>query len=148
MWEGVGTAGIQDPFLSLCVQVCCCHCCEGTECWAPRINKVKKRRRSFHGSSAVKNAWQCRRHRFDPLFGKIPHAAKQISPCPTTIEAVLQSLKATATEACMPGAYAPQQEEPPQWEACVPNLEWPQLAATREKPLQQPTQNGQKWISK
>ena len=29
------------------------------------------------------------------------------------------SLRATTTEACVPRARAPQQEKPPQWEACV-----------------------------
>ena len=41
---------------------------------------------------------QCRRHRFDPWSGKIPHAAGQLSSCSTTTECVLHSLGATATE--------------------------------------------------
>ena len=43
----------------------------------------------------------------------------------------------TATEACTPRARAPQQEKPPQWDACAPWLEWPPLAIIREKPTQQ-----------
>ena len=42
---------------------------------------------------------------------KIPHAAEQLS------------LRATTTEARAPKACAPQQEKPPQWEACSPQLE-------------------------
>ena len=35
---------------------------------------------------------QCRRRRFDPRSGNIPHATEQLSPCTTTIAPVLQSL--------------------------------------------------------
>ena len=35
-------------------------------------------------------------------------------------EPQLLSLRATTTEARMPGAHAPQQEKPPQWEARAP----------------------------
>ena len=34
-------------------------------------------------------------------------------------EPQLLSPWAASTEACMPGACAPQQEKPPQWEACA-----------------------------
>ena len=39
--------------------------------------------------SGNESACQCRRHRFDPRSGKIPHAAEQLSPFTTTIEPVL-----------------------------------------------------------
>ena len=38
--------------------------------------------------SGEESTCQCRRHRFDPWSGKIPHAMEQLSPC-TTIEPVL-----------------------------------------------------------
>ena len=50
-------------------------------------------------------------HRFDPWSGKIPHALGQLSPCITT------------TEAHVCRAHKPQQGTPPQWEACIPQLE-------------------------
>ena len=34
--------------------------------------------------SGEESTCQCRRHRFDPWSGKIPHAAEQLSPCATT----------------------------------------------------------------
>ena len=46
-----------------------------------------------------------------PRAGKIPHAAEQLSPC------------STAAEAHVPRAFAPQPEEPLQWEAREPQLE-------------------------
>ena len=55
---------------------------------------------------------QCRGHGFEPWSGKIPHAAEQLSPCATTTEPVLYSLRATTTEARAPRAPAPQQEKP------------------------------------
>ena len=33
----------------------------------------------FPGDSVVESACQCRRHRFDPRSGKIPHAEEQLS---------------------------------------------------------------------
>ena len=39
--------------------------------------------------SGKESAYQCRRHRFDPRSGKIPHAKEQLSPSATTIEPVL-----------------------------------------------------------
>ena len=44
------------------------------------------------------SACQCRRHRFDPLSKKIPHASEQLSLCTTTVEPVLWSLGATTAE--------------------------------------------------
>ena len=42
---------------------------------------------------------------------KIPHAVEQLSPCTTT------------TEAQVTPVHPPQQEKPPQWAACVQQLE-------------------------
>ena len=53
---------------------------------------------------------RCRGHGFDPWLGKIPHAMEQLSPCATTTEPVLQSLRATTTEAYVPTARALQRE--------------------------------------
>ena len=50
--------------------------------------------------SGWESACQCRGHGFAPWSGRIPHAAEQLSPCATT------------TEACAPGARAPQREKP------------------------------------
>ena len=44
------------------------------------------------------SACQCRRHLFDPLSKKIPHASEQLSLCTTTVEPVLWSLGATTAE--------------------------------------------------
>ena len=40
--------------------------------------------RDFPGGAVVKNLPGG--HRFKPWFGKIPHAAEQLSPCATTTE--------------------------------------------------------------
>ena len=55
---------------------------EGRPCW----------------SSGQESGCQCREHRFDPWFGKIPHALGQLSPCTTAIEPELQSPGATTAE--------------------------------------------------
>lgn len=50
------------------------------------------------------------------------------------------------TEACMPSAHVLQQEKPAQWEAHAPQLEWPLLASTGEKPMQrQRPSTAQNW---
>ena len=49
--------------------------------------------------SGKESTFQCRRHGFNPGSGKIPHAMEQLSPCATTVEPVLQSLRAATTEA-------------------------------------------------
>ena len=61
-----------------------------------------------------KSAWQCGGHQFDPWSGKIPHAVEQLSPCSTTIDPKLGSLRAAATKACLPRACALRQGKPPQ----------------------------------
>ena len=55
--------------------------------------------------------------------GRILQAAGQLGPCTTITEPALQSPWTTTTEAHLPTACAPQQEKPPQWEACTPQLE-------------------------
>ena len=50
------------------------------------------------GLSGKESACQCRRHKFDPWFEKIPHDAEQLSLCATTAESVLQNLGATTTD--------------------------------------------------
>ena len=62
----------------------------------------------------VKNPPACRGRGFEPWSGKIPHATEQLSPCATTTEPPLESLRATTTEARVPRARAEQQEKPPQ----------------------------------
>ena len=53
-------------------------------------------------------------------------------------EPQLLSLRATATEACVPRACAPQKEKPSQWEACAPQKEkpwqWEAFPATKSSP--------------
>ena len=62
----------------------------------------------------LRTCLQSRGHGFNSRSRKIPHAAWQLSRC------------ATATEVHASRACAPQQEEPPQWEAPAPQLEkWP-----------------------
>ena len=87
----------------------------GLPCWHSGQESACQCRR--HGFQP----W-CRRHGFQPWSGKIPHAAEQLSPCTTTTEPALQSLRATTTEltchnyaprAHMPRACAPQHEKPP-----------------------------------
>ena len=82
--------------------------------------------------SGKESICQCRRHGFDPLSGKIPHAWEQLSPWVATVEwacalepksrnywaHVLQLLKPVC-----PKAQALQEEKPPQWEACTLLLE-------------------------
>ena len=41
---------------------------------------------------------QCRRHGFNPLLEKAPHAADQLSLCILTIEPVLQTLRTATSE--------------------------------------------------
>ena len=50
------------------------------------------------GAVVKESACQCRGHRFEPWSGKIPHAAEQLSPCATTTEPALYSLRATTAE--------------------------------------------------
>ena len=58
--------------------------------------------------SGEESVCQCRRHRFDPWLGKIPHATEQLGPCAITSlysraqEPQLLSQGATTIEACIP----------------------------------------------
>ena len=47
------------------------------------------------------------------------HVPQLMSLCSRAREPQLLSLRATTTEARTPRACAPQQEKPPQWEACA-----------------------------
>ena len=61
----------------------------------------------------------------DSLSGKIFHAAEQLSPselCCSAWEPKLLRPQAATVEAQCPRAHAPQQERPPQWETCTPQL--------------------------
>ena len=49
---------------------------------------VKGQIRGLPGGSVVKNACQCKGHRFDPWPRKIPHASEQLRPHATTTEPV------------------------------------------------------------
>ena len=69
---------------------------------------------------------QCRRHRLDPWYWKIPHATEQLSPGTTTIEPVLALEPGNCNhwagepkllKTVHPRAHAPQEEKPPQREA-------------------------------
>ena len=57
-----------------------------------------------------------------PLQGTSVRALVQEDPTcrGVTTEPALKSPRATTTEACTPRARAPQQEKPPQCEACAP----------------------------
>ena len=70
--------------------------------------------------SGKESACQCRRYRFDPWSGKIPHATEKLSPWAIAPEPVLQSPRATASVPRCPRACAPQQEKLLQREAHVP----------------------------
>ena len=69
--------------------------------------------------SGKESACQCRRNRFDPWFGKILHAAEQLSQCTKITEPTLWSLWAENAEAPALRTHALQQEKPPQWQAHV-----------------------------
>ena len=59
--------------------------------------------------SGQESTCQCRGHRFDRWSRKMPHAQEQLSPCTATTEPMLQSPRATSTEAMChtaPGAHA------------------------------------------
>ena len=62
--------------------------------------------------SGKEAACQDRRHGISPWFRKIPHAKEQLNLCAATTE---------AHAPLEPGA--PQQEKPPQREACAPQLD-------------------------
>ena len=49
----------------------------------------EKKNWGFPGGTVVKNPSANARDRFEPWYGKIPHAAEQLSPCTTTTEPAL-----------------------------------------------------------
>ena len=67
-------------------------------------------------------------HGFEPWSRKIPHAVNEAHVPQLLSQRIrarvpqLLSPRATATEARVPRARAPQQEKPPQQEACAPQL--------------------------
>ena len=89
--------------------------------------------------SVAESPCRCRRHRFDPWSGKIPHAEKQLS---FRAPQLLLSLCSRAQEPQLlkpagPRACAPQQEKPLQWEVRTPQRRVTMLATPREEPVQQ-----------
>ena len=68
------------------------------DCLFKLFGRLFKNHQGFPGGSVVKkkkkeerkkkSTCQGRRHEFNPYFGKIPHAMKQLSPCTTTTEPV------------------------------------------------------------
>ena len=97
---------------------------------------------------------QCRRPRFDPWSGKIPHGVEQLSLCATTAEPVLQSPGAPTTGPTCLNHWSLSAREPVlrnkrslrNEKPTHRNEEQPSLAATREKVVQDPAQpkKGQK----
>ena len=83
---------------------------------------------------------QCRRHRFYPWSGKIPHATEWLSLVPQLLSLcsrvqepqLLSPCAHLLTSACL-RACAQQKETPPQWEACTPQLERTPCSLQREK---------------
>ena len=57
--------------------------------------------------SGKESACPCRRHRFNPGSGKIPHATEQLTLCTIATEPVLQSLEAATSEPMCPNCLAP-----------------------------------------
>ena len=124
--------------------VACCNSIFGDQY---HIFALILKRQSFsHIASWLKFEWgllwwlsgeesdcQCRRHGFCPWFGKITcHGAPRL---------VYHNCWACALEpgsrnswAHGPGAHAPQQEKPPQWEACTASWTVATALATRGNP--------------
>ena len=76
------------------------------------MHHVQKKLRLPWGPNGKESACQCGRHGFDPWSEKIPHATEQLSPCVTTIEAVLQSPEAQLLSSLSPRVCTPQKEKP------------------------------------
>ena len=75
----------------------------GCWCWGPDAPFLKKEWVGLSWwLSGKEPTRRCRRHRFDPWSGKIPHAVEQLSPRATTTETVLESPGTTASEAHTP----------------------------------------------
>ena len=84
--------------------------------------------------SGKKSTCQCRRHRFDPWSGNIPHTSEQPAlqsklhynywACALELGSHNSWTQAPQLLKPLPRATAPQQEKPPpQWEACSLQLE-------------------------
>ena len=95
--------------------------------------------KGFPDGSVVKSPPQSRRSGSHLWSGKIPHAAEQLSPCPTTTRPVLQSPgTATAEPVChrYRSPRVPELVLHRRRSLCTVTREQPPLAATREKPVQ------------
>ena len=64
--------------------------------------------------SGKESTCQCRRHRFKPRSGKIPHASEQLSPCTTVLSLCSRAREPQLLKPVCPRACALQQEMPPQ----------------------------------
>ena len=81
---------------------------------------------------------QWRRRRFDPWSGRIPHAAEQLNPCPTTIEPVLLSpCSATGEAAAMRSPRTTTREKPAQ--------QWRPRTAKKERNTGKDGEQSQSW---
>ena len=61
------------------------------------------------GKKSALQSWRCG---FNPWSGKIPYAAEQLSPCPTTAESVLQSSRVSTTEPTCCNYWSPLAVDP------------------------------------
>ena len=115
------------------------------------LSKINWGLPSWH--SGKESACQCRRCKFDPWSGKIPHAVKQLSLCATSIDPMFEIPWATTTEPAYrnyrsppcPRAHSLQQEKPPHWETHTPQLEssphLPQLKKSLPQSNEDPAQS-------
>ena len=71
------------------------------------------------------------------LETKILRAMGQLSPCTTLLSLWSRAEELQLLKPMCPRAQAPEQEEPPQWEAHVPQLEKAQMQQQRARALQQ-----------
>ena len=74
-------------------------------------------------------------------YARVPQL---LSLCSGAHKPQLPSPRATTTEAHVPGARAPQQEKPPQWEACTCNEEYPHSSQLEKARVQQQRPNAAK----
>ena len=74
--------------------------------------------------SGKEPACQCRRHKSDLWYGRIPHATEQLGLCATSIEPVTTEPHVLQLpKPRHPRASAPQQKKPLQWEVHAARLE-------------------------
>ena len=94
--------------------------------------------RGFPGGSEVRIHLPVQKTPFHPWSGKIPHAARQLSPCTTTTDPVLYSPGATSAEAqTFKSLCSATREAAAMRSWCTATREEPPLTTTREKPEQQ-----------